>query len=238
VRTVLLFELLRVFAIGDIHGCCASLKTLTKALELKREDLVITLGDYVDRGPDSKGVIDYLLALQSEVQLVPLKGNHEIMMLTAKAASDSALFWLRYGGDATLTSYAADTLDDIPGEHWEFLESTLPYYETETHFFVHANAEPNLPLSKQPDDVLYWLHLNKPWFRKPALHQSGKVMICGHTAQASGTILDLDTIICIDTLAHGGQWLTCLEPSTGHFLQANEEGQLRNGTLPQRQRRD
>lgn len=130
-----------------------------------------------------------------------------------------------------MESYAAKALSDVPVEHWAFLEATLPFHEIDTHFFVHANAKPSVPLDKQTDDVLYWQHLSKPWFRNPPLHQSGKVMICGHTAQTSGNILNLKSIVCIDTFACGGQWLTCLEPKTGAFLQANEQGQTREGML-------
>ena len=222
---------MRILAIGDIHGCCTALQTLTNALALTSDDILVTLGDYVDRGPDSKGVIDHLLEIQHSTQLIPLRGNHEIMMLEAKRARETALFWLKFGGGATLTSYSADTLEDIPQAHWDFLDTTLPYHEIDSHFFVHANALPHLPLSEQPEDVIYWQPLSRPWFRKPPMHQSGKVMVCGHTSQSSGEILDLGSIICIDTFAHGGMWLTCLEVTTGKFWQANEAGQLREGHL-------
>ena len=222
---------MRVFAIGDIHGCCEALKTLTDALQLTSEDVLVTLGDYVDRGPDSNGAIAHLIALQPQVTLVPLRGNHEIMMKQALLDRDGVLFWLRFGGDATLASYEAESPEDIPVEHLVFLDSTLPYFETENHLFVHANLLPDVPLDKQPDEVLYWQHLSKYWFRKPPRHMSGKTMICGHTSQPSGKILNLGNIICIDTFAHGGQWLTCLEPETGTYWQSNESGDLRTGKL-------
>ena len=224
---------MRVLAIGDVHGCSLALRTLTDALQLTTYDTLVMLGDYVDRGPDSKGVIDHLLNLEGSVQLITLRGNHEIMMLETRRARENGLFWLRFGGDATLESYAAETIDDIPQSHWDFLDATVPYFETETHFFVHANAEPDIPLDEQDEQMLYLQHLTRPWFRKQRLHQSGKIMICGHTSQPSGAILDLGTIICIDTFAHGGQWLTCLEPTTGHYWQASESGQLREGQLGQ-----
>ena len=222
---------MRVLAIGDIHGCSAALKALVAALDLGSDDVVITLGDYVDRGPDSKGVIDFLLQLQSAVQLVPLRGNHEIMMLHAYKSREEILFWLRCGGDATLSSYGAETMHDIPKAHWEFLESTLPWFETASHFFVHANALADVPLAEQPEEVLYWQHLPGFRLRKPKRHMSGKVMVCGHTSQTSGKVLDLGSVICIDTFAHGGKWLTCLEPASGHFWQGNEHGEVRDDWL-------
>ncbi|MCB1098513.1 MAG: serine/threonine protein phosphatase [Verrucomicrobiae bacterium] len=222
---------MRVLAIGDVHGCCTALQTLTSAIELTSDDTLIMLGDYVDRGPDSKGVIDHLLELRETVRLVTLRGNHEIMMLETRRARENGLFWLRFGGDTTLDSYSAETIDDIPQSHWDFLDATVPYFETDTHFFVHANAVPDVPLDQQTEQSLYWEHLVRPWFRKPRHHQSGKIMICGHTSQPSGEILDLGSIVCIDTFAHGGMWLTCLEPATGHYWQANESGQLREGQL-------
>ncbi|MEZ5330067.1 MAG: metallophosphoesterase family protein [Verrucomicrobiales bacterium] len=222
---------MRVLAIGDVHGCCTALQTLTSAIELTSDDTLIMLGDYVDRGPDSKGVIDHLLELRATVRLVTLRGNHEIMMLETRRARENGLFWLRFGGDTTLDSYSAETIDDIPQSHWDFLDATVPYFETDTHFFVHANAVPDVPLDQQTEQSLYWEHLVRPWFRKPRLHQSGKIMICGHTSQPSGEILDLGSIVCIDTFAHGGKWLTCLEPATGHYWQANESAQLQEGQL-------
>jgi serine/threonine protein phosphatase 1 len=129
-----------------------------------------------------------------------------------------------------LRSYAplwrAGTLDDIPEAHWEFLEQTRPWYETERHFFVHANAHPEVPLAEQPDYMLFW-----EFVENPPPHQSGKVMVCGHTSQRSGRPLDLGHAVCIDTGACKGGWLTCLDVATGRYWQANEGGETREGRL-------
>jgi len=213
---------MRTLAIGDIHGCRRSLEALAAAVDFSRDDVIVTLGDYVDRGPDSKGVIDFLITLGKSRRVVPLRGNHEVMMLGARQNRLEVLDWMRCGGDATIDSYAANTLDDIPAAHWAFLEATRPFYENATHFFVHANAWPDLRLKDQPDFMLYWEFLHDP-----APHQSGKTMICGHTSQKSGQVLDLGHAVCIDTFAHGGGWLTCLDPDSRIYWQANEHGETR-----------
>jgi serine/threonine protein phosphatase 1 len=235
---------MRVLAIGDIHGCLRSFDTLLDAVSPQPEDQLITLGDYIDRGPDSRGVLDRLLALYAGGQLVPLRGNHDVMMLDARCGRD--LDWLLVGGKQTLRSYGVpdakiaalqqgvgwfgdpeEVLEAIPERHWEFLEQTcLPYYETDKHIFVHANLYPDLPLQDQPDYMLYWERLDEA-----CAHVSGKTMICGHTRQKNGLPRDLETTVCIDTNVYDGGWLTCLDVLSGRVWQANERGQLRTGSL-------
>lgn len=217
----------RIFAIGDIHGCSAALMRLDQELKFSKNDLVITLGDYVDRGPDSRGVIEHLITLSRRCQLVPLRGNHEIMMLDARQHRQAEIHWLHCGGDSTMQSYAARSIQDIPHHHWQFLENTLPYYETETDFFVHANSLPDIALAKLPDEVRYWMPLTS---YQP--HHSGKRMICGHTSQNSGFPLVLDGAVCIDTYLYGGQWLTCLETHSNQYYQTNQNGDFRVRQLP------
>jgi serine/threonine protein phosphatase 1 len=217
---------MRLFAIGDIHGCSTALARLGSELQYRPDDVVITLGDYVDRGPDSRGVIEYLLALPERCQLIALRGNHEVMMLESRTNRAMLAGWVGCGGEATLASYGCRSFDAIPANHWRFLEATRTYHETERDFFVHANAYPDFDLADQPDYMRYWEHLSYP-----APHQSGRRMICGHTSQKSGHPLDLGHTVCIDTFAHGGGWLTCLEVRTGIYWQANQKGQLRTGAL-------
>jgi serine/threonine protein phosphatase 1 len=219
-------DMTRQFAIGDIHGCLTALERLDEQLGFGSGDLVVTLGDYVDRGSESRGVIDYLIALRGRCNLVTLRGNHEIMMMMAR--HDPAIFrdWLICGGDRTMDSYGARSLEEIPAAHWEFLEQTKRYHETARDFFVHANALPHKALSEQPDEVLFWERL----VDGPA-HVSGRRMICGHTAQRSLLPLQLGAAVCIDTWVYGPGWLTCLETGTGRYWQANQKGDLREGEL-------
>src|SRR5690348_9795781 len=93
---------MRLLAIGDIHGCLRAFTTLLDLVALHPDDQIITLGDYVDRGPDSRGVLDRLVALYDTGRLIPLRGNHDVMMLGAREIPDP--FWLGFGGAATLLS--------------------------------------------------------------------------------------------------------------------------------------
>lgn len=217
----------RILAIGDIHGCAISLKNLVKHVHLRRGDQLVTMGDYVDRGPDSKGVLDFLCDLRNCTTLIPLRGNHEIAMLRALDSSSEIEDWLGIGGDATLRSYDTQSLEDIPRAHLEFVETCLPWHEAERHFFVHANAWPDRDLDEQDDSVLFWEALRSA----PAWHKSGKTMICGHTPQATGTPKNWGTAVCVDTGACHGGWLTCMDVRTGHYWQANEAGQTRESDL-------
>lgn len=225
---------MRLLAIGDIHGCLTAFNALLDAVSPGPDDQIITLGDYVDRGPHSRGVLEHLLALQAGGRLIALRGNHDMMMLEARNGHD--IGWLAVGGKQTLLSYGGgingdldpkDLLALVPEPHWKFLqEDCLPYYETDKHIFVHANLYPDLPLEEQPDYMLYWEKLTEP-----CVHVSGKTMICGHTRQKNGLPLNLGTSICIDTNIYDGGWLTCLDARTGRVWQANEQGQTRTGWL-------
>ena len=220
---------MRQFAIGDIHGCLTALQTLANELAFGDGDTVVTLGDYVDRGPDSRGVIEFLLGLRKRCRLVALRGNHEIMMLRARDDRSLLLNWIACGGGTTLDSYGATGFQDVPESHWDFIAGTTRYYETEHDFFVHANVRPDLPLKDQPDYNLFWEHLGGAVAR----HVSGRRMICGHTPQTSGLPLDLGHAVCLDNHACGGGWLTCLETESGMYWQANQKGELRSGRLKQ-----
>ncbi len=218
---------MRRLAIGDIHGCAVALNALLERAAPTTEDVVVTLGDYVDRGPDSRGVIDALLALDGQCEHIALRGNHEIMLLDAMASGSWLRPWLGYGGAATLASYG-ESFADIPDAHLNFLQNCLrPFYECDTHFFVHANVRPEMPLDEQPDAALYWQK-----FGDPDPHVSGKTMVCGHTPQGSGLPARNEHAICIDTKPYASDgWLTCLDIDSGTIWQANESGALRDGVL-------
>jgi serine/threonine protein phosphatase 1 len=213
----------RTIAIGDIHGCSAALRALVAAIEPKADDTLIPLGDYVDRGPDSRGAIDFVLELERRCQVVPLLGNHELMLLDAIQNPRVLSQWLECGGDATIRSYEG-SLSNMPSEHIEFLFRCKRYYEVPTHFFVHANYAADAPLDEQPDYLLFWEHLH---FHLPAPHDNGKIAIVGHTAQKSREVFDMGYVLCIDTFCHGGGWLTALDIGSGQIWQADRQGKLR-----------
>ena len=133
----------RTIAIGDIHGCSDALASVLRAIGPRADDTIVSLGDYVDRGADSKGVIEMLIRLAGDCRLVPLLGNHDEMMLEATESRAALEKWLRLDGITTLDSYeAAGLINTVPQEHFEFLRSCRSWYETATHFFVHANYDP------------------------------------------------------------------------------------------------
>jgi serine/threonine protein phosphatase 1 len=214
----------RVIAIGDIHGCSMALASVLQAIRVSQKDTVVLLGDFIDYGLDSMGVLDLLIDLEGSCRLVALLGNHEEMMLSARHGRTALEFWLNCGGVATLESYGFGArLSDIPERHWQFLECCLPFFETETHLFVHANFLPSLPLREQSGEVLRWRSLEDS---VPGVHVSGKVAVVGHTPQMTREVLDLGHLLCIDTYVHGGGWLTAIDVATGQVWQADERGRM------------
>jgi serine/threonine protein phosphatase 1 len=215
----------RTIAIGDVHGCLAALETVLQAFQPRPDDTIVTLGDYVDRGPDSRGAIDRLIALQEQCRLVPLLGNHDEMLLEICAGRLYLMEdWLVFGGDATVASYGGRVPEGVPAGHLAFLQACRLYYETERHLFVHGNYWATLPLDQQHSRVLLWESLK---LRQPGPHCSGKLAIVGHTAQKSGEILDLGYLKCIDTCCYGSGWLTALDVDSGRVWQADQQGRLR-----------
>jgi serine/threonine protein phosphatase 1 len=172
---------MRTLAIGDIHGCHNSLAALLRKVQPAAADQIIFLGDYIDRGPDSRGVIETLLKLQGRVRSVFLRGNHEEMMLDSRDGLLKADIWQDCGGLETLASYktelGADWESAIPDSHWSFIEKTLRGYETPKEIFVHGCLSPDLDLGEQPDEVLLW-----ETFGRIRPHKSGKRVICGHSS--------------------------------------------------------
>lgn len=187
-----------LIAIGDIHGCLKTLKALWKTLRDYPDALLIFVGDYIDRGPDSKGVVDFLLQKQHERECVFLRGNHEQMLLDAYKTGD-AYGWMVNGGEATLSSYGNDIrVTELPENHLEFYKQTLPYYETKDYFFVHAGAQPEKTLAeckKDPSAMKFFL-----WGREHInLYETAweKVVVFGHTPKKEP--IDRKQMIGIDT---------------------------------------
>jgi serine/threonine protein phosphatase 1 len=215
----------RTIAIGDIHGCSAALDALVEAIQPRREDCIVTLGDYINRGPDSRGVIERLIQLKGRCRLVPLLGNHDQMLLDVQSGKCPIDWLLGMGGNATLDSYGPRReIGLIPKAHFQFLERCRNFYETDTHIFVHANYFPNIPMNEQHVGVLRWESIRS---MTPGRHDSGKTVIAGHTSQKNGEILDLGHVKVIDTYCYGGGWLTALDVQTAEVWQVDREGNLR-----------
>ncbi len=215
----------RTVAIGDIHGCAAALEALLSAIAPTADDTIVALGDYVDRGPDSKGVIDRLIELRETCEVVALQGNHEEMMLDVVKEGQPPFRWLQYGGVETLDSYMfAGDMSVIPQSHRDFFDSMVDFFETENHFFVHANYEADTPLDQLAVPQLRWVKLTDVM---PEAHFSGKKAVVGHTHDRGGEIFDIGHLVCIDTYCYGGGWLTALDVDSGEVWQSDAAGQLR-----------
>lgn len=173
----------RIFAIGDVHGCNTELQLLLRQLPLDAGSTVVFLGDYVDRGDDSRGVIDTILELSKRVKVVALRGNHEEMMLDflERPESAGAGLFVFNGGSTTLSSYEGQKGHfDIPPAHLEFLRNLKYFYETEDYFFVHAGV-PNIPLRKlnieEHGDQMLWVRSS---FMNSTFRWE-KLIVHGHT---------------------------------------------------------
>lgn len=206
----------RTVAIGDIHGCSHTLMTILQEVAPHADDTIIPLGDYVDRGIDSKGVLDMLIELSNWCRLVPILGNHDEMMLKSRGNRSVFRNWMEIGGITALDSYG-DTgrISLIPREHFQFLESCVPYFETDTHVFTHANHDSTLPFDQQADEMLRWRSLRD---HVPGPHCLDKTVVVGHAPQ--NEVLDLGHLVCIDTGCGCDGKLTAMEIETGRVWQA------------------
>lgn len=219
----------RVYVIGDIHGRADLLEIIhlqvleDAARNPAERRVIIYLGDYVDRGLDSREVITALLGPPPDgFQRVCLKGNHEAMMLDFLGDATAGPGWMELGGKATLLSYAvgleggfmaagemvkaqAQLLDKMPPAHLEFLRQ-LPLMHVEgDYLFVHAGIRPGVAIEAQAEQDLLWIR--EPFLSSSADH--GKVVVHGHTI-AGGKPDVTKRRIGIDTAAYATGALTCL----------------------------
>ncbi|GGF10615.1 metallophosphoesterase [Aliidongia dinghuensis] len=215
----------RVYVIGDIHGCIDELDALQALirqdlfLTQADQNLIIYLGDYVDRGPASAEVLDRLIAhpLQNTTP-IHLKGNHEAMMAAfLERPEEVGPKWFAIGGAATVASYgvpwrggmelsrlAEDLAERVPQSHRDFLNSLETYYRLGDYFFVHAGIRPGVPLARQAEADLLWIR--NPFLGSKISH--GAVVVHGHTPVPAPE--ELSNRIAIDTGACFTGVLTCL----------------------------
>ncbi len=213
----------RTIAIGDIHGCDLALEVLLREMRVRPEDTVIVLGDVIDRGPDSKRCIELLLDLRTRCQFRHIMGNHEEMFLDALDGGEWKDAWPRYGGWEMLASYGGH-FANIPDRHLDFMRSGESYIETETTIFSHASIRGEYPLDAQDKHWLRWSRIGPHC--QP--HYSGKRVICGHSAQASGLPLVLPGWVCIDTCVYGeGGALTAIDVDNDLIYQSEQSGKYR-----------
>ena len=200
----------RVFIVGDIHGCLGLLEGLMEKVPWQPEkDQLIFLGDYIDRGKDPKGVVDYLVELKGSTPNVQfIKGNHEVMLLDYLDGRNRDLYFAN-AGYTTLRSYlAAKPAGEealIPPEHMEFYCSLKSYIEAEDYYVVHAGFRPGVDLEDQTLEDMVWI-------REPFIYSDydfGKKVIFGHTPFKRPFVMK--NKFGLDTGAVYGNRLTCLE---------------------------
>lgn len=175
------------YAIGDVHGSLAQLESLIAACrrDAGTEPMrLVLLGDYIDRGPESAGVLRALMSLQRDLQdrLIALMGNHEAWALAVAAGTASAGNWLLNGGAATLESYGVRRAEQLPAAHLRWLRSLRLAYDDGRRLFVHAGIDPAKPLDAQDEADLLWI-------REPFLEDDrdyGRLIVHGHTPLPSG----------------------------------------------------
>jgi serine/threonine protein phosphatase 1 len=195
--------------IGDIHGCLEPLQRLLEKVRPRREDPVIFVGDYIDRGPQSRQVVEYLLTLP--FQCTFLLGNHEQMLLNFLAGRDEELF-LANGGEATLASYGGDP-EDIPAPHLHFFRNLKRMHEAPEFLVVHAGIRPMVPLEAQDPHDLVWIR--HEFFRFVGTYP--KPVVFGHTPLRH--VMMAEDRIGIDTGCVYGNKLTCLKLPAREVIQ-------------------
>jgi serine/threonine protein phosphatase 1 len=199
------------YVIGDIHGCLEPLKRLLEKVSPGAEDEVVFVGDYIDRGPHSREVVDYLL--RRPYRCVFLLGNHERMLLSFLEGEDEDLF-LENGGQETLRSYGGDP-QDIPASHLAFFQNLRPIHETPDYLFVHAGIRPMVPVAEQSLHDLIWIRYEFIRY----IGKYPKPVIFGHTPLRQ--VLMAEDRIGIDTGCVFGGKLTCLKLPQREIIQVS-----------------
>lgn len=204
----------RLLAIGDIHGCLKQLKALLKKVEPTPSDQIIFLGDYVDRGPDSAGVIDYLIEFSRTFPAsIFLRGNHEQMFVDYLEEHDSTMF-LMNGGHKTLDSYRQREMWPVPQTHRSFLQALHHYYAIDDYIFVHAGLRPGIPVTAQDNFDLLWI-------RQEFIgsgYDWGQTVVYGHTPLEEPFLGERR--IGLDTGCVYGRFLSCCDVLTREIWQA------------------
>lgn len=205
---------MRTFVISDLHGNNDAFRKALKHVKLKKTDCLILLGDYIDRGKNSKGVLDtIILLLENEFNVICLKGNHEEMFLNAFESFKNLNAWLKNGGDSTLMSFLTSSIEKIPIKYIDLIKSFRNYYETDFFVFVHASLNMKIDNPYSDTKTILWERDPLKYYDKDWIKQ--KTLIHGHSPTSKEEIIEKienrHKIICIDN---------------GSFLKKEEFGSL------------
>lgn len=208
----------RLIAIGDVHGCHDQLRIIMEEMIcVKMGDKIVLLGDYIDRGPEIKKTIDYIIRLrETGFDLITLRGNHEMMMLHSFITGDfSAWFW--NGGESTLESFGIDSSGMLDNVYMNFFEDLLWYHDDGKHLFVHAGFSDSDPFNDR--NAMIWTR--NEFYTNPLLRD--KIIVHGHTpitkdecvnmVKSGGRVINIDTGCVYDD--PGYRTLTAVELSQG-----------------------
>lgn len=215
----------RFFAIGDIHGCYDQFRLLVEErIGITKADRIVLLGDYIDRGYQSREVTDYILELKAKgFDIIPLIGNHESMMLDALSNERYLSNWYMNGGYVTLLSFGIEGVDELDSKYVNFFKSLPFYYSEDKYIFVHAgfNDDIDNPFS----DTYQMIWSRKETYSNPVF--SGRIIIHGHTPVPLSICEDMaksgERFINIDTGCVYGEWegyghLTAIEVYTRNII--------------------
>lgn len=224
----------RTLVVGDIHGKISLFNQLLEKMAYKPgEDRLILIGDLVDRGEDSRAVVDKAIELKAEApnHVIVIRGNHEAMMLAALAhpEGEQAELWYYNGGIETLQSYADEEGNlDVPESHWDFIASLPTWYEDDHAIYVHAGlpeADDGTflhPKDSSENPELYWAR-NRRFFNE----YNGKLVVFGHTI--TGMVFGerekvwlRDTLIGVDTGAYLTGTLSAIELPSRNVYNVSE----------------
>jgi serine/threonine protein phosphatase 1 len=202
------------YAISDIHGCIRTFKKALREINFSKDDTLILLGDYIDRGLDSKGLVDYIIELQKDHNVIAIKGNHEEFLLLSQDNYGVYRSWMSNGGMQTLNSYGyplhsycVDSLRPwqsyIPKDHLDWFQSLSIVYETEDYVFVHAGLDFQYddPINETLDDTKLWGRIYRIPGNKRTDAIGGRILVTGHTPTDKDTMIEMangEDLITID----------------------------------------
>jgi serine/threonine protein phosphatase 1 len=152
----------RVLAIGDIHGCVATFRELLYQIQLSKDDKLVLLGDYVDRGADSKAVLDMVIELSHNgYDVVPIRGNHEQMMIDTHRYPEKQWIWMQNGGWETVASFNCNNVKEIPHLYIDFILNMPLYHEYENYLFVHAGFNEYAENPFEDEEAMLWSRIEQ-----------------------------------------------------------------------------
>jgi serine/threonine protein phosphatase 1 len=198
----------RLIAIGDIHGCYDPLRELIEGMIIiRKSDRIILLGDYIDRGYDCKAVVDYILDLQEKnYDIIPLLGNHELMLLDSVRDERNLSCWFMNGGYETLVSFSVDSPGEMEKKYLDFFSSLRYYFLMDQFIFVHAGF--NNEISDPLEDKYHMVWSRRENYSHPFF--IGKLMVHGHTPVPLSVCRDMNLsgsmVMNIDTGCVYDEW--------------------------------